>query len=569
MNLAFGCFQLTSLLLASLWGRTSGEAFLGQGRRNTDAELQAAMASVMGCGAPAGTSPHEHVEDIKLAMGLMWDTLPKNRWGRVEWSMVRYAAHRYFMQQFSFLVRGLEPAQRVNSSSLGNAEILSMSGQAGPVVDMLLKGKADGKGFTLEDVAFMLATLERVVHTGEGARLEEAYLLWGRKPNETLALRQVTNILETYMIGWMLGEDEELKSILVKRPELRIEAFPLWDQISDFAFGILKQMEFEAFSAPRPGLGRVAMRGRYSFEDVHRAVGYITRGFASFWESECLDIKADLVAMDRLGIGRVAIPDFYGANTDGNWRFGESEVYLRELGALDETSAKRGNQVIIPNYLQGASNCLVTTPYYMVCCANECEGVLNEIHGAVGAPSASADMILRLVKQMASFDDEGPSVAGALTQQLQRIEQVHGGEVPLHGRLFAQWLHYLFPRECPFPHKTGASSSASVAQFGDESFASDEDIRSHSARRNVTSAHMRDVEAAQWMSQWSEEEDLDVDLRIGFAPWDGAGAGVWIGYGCGATALLGLTWSMVAGAVKALKKTSQQPHDVTQKSHFV
>merc|ERR1719263_2324591 len=32
---------------------------------------------------------------------------------------------------------------------------------------------------------------------------------------------------------------------------------------------------------------------------------------------------------------------------------------------------------------------------------------------------------------------------------------MHGGQVPMHGRLFAQWMHHAFPRECPFPHLTG------------------------------------------------------------------------------------------------------------------
>merc|ERR550537_644654 len=27
--------------------------------------------------------------------------------------------------------------------------------------------------------------------------------------------------------------------------------------------------------------------------------------------------------------------------------------------------------------------------------------------------------------------------------------------IPLHGRLFAQWLHYAFPHECPYPHMSG------------------------------------------------------------------------------------------------------------------
>merc|ERR550537_1532339 len=30
--------------------------------------------------------------------------------------------------------------------------------------------------------------------------------------------------------------------------------------------------------------------------------------------------------------------------------------------------------------------------------------------------------------------------------------------IPLHGRLLAQWLHYAFPRECPYPHMPGTVS---------------------------------------------------------------------------------------------------------------
>merc|ERR1719230_652875 len=111
-----------------------------------------------------------------------------------------------------------------------------------------------------------------------------------------------------------------------------------------------------------------------------------------------------------MGTGRVSLSDFYGANADGEWRFGESEAYLRELGALDESSAWRGKQVIIPNYLQGASNCIVATPHYLVCCVNECESVLNGVEDAVGAPIAEPDDILHRVGNMTSFDDETPKV---------------------------------------------------------------------------------------------------------------------------------------------------------------
>merc|ERR1739845_310706 len=47
---------------------------------------------------------------------------------------------------------------------------------------------------------------------------------------------------------------------------------------------------------------------------------------------------------------------------------------------------------------------------------------------------------------------------GPLTMQaqLQSIANSNGGEVSLHGRPFAQWMHKAFPLECPRPHE-GAS----------------------------------------------------------------------------------------------------------------
>merc|ERR1719197_1201415 len=42
-----------------------------------------------------------------------------------------------------------------------------------------------------------------------------------------------------------------------------------------------------------------------------------------------------------------------------------------------------------------------------------------------------------------------------LLNRLDSIAAMHGGSVPLHGRLFAQWMHLAYPRECPFPHVSG------------------------------------------------------------------------------------------------------------------
>merc|ERR1719235_917042 len=318
----------------------------------------------------------------------------------------------------------------------------------------------------------------------------------------------------------MMGEDLEGAQILLENRSLLEGTFPHWGDIQKFAKGQVKAMDFKRQKEQRPGSrpGSNALTQRYSFEDAHEVAGGITRSFASYWESECQSMKASLVEMDPHRTGRVPLSRFYGTALDSEWRFGESESYLREMGVLDETSMWRGKQVIIPNYLQAASNCIVSTSHYMVCCINECESLLGEIEVAIGAPLATPEAILSLVANMTSQttldDDHPPHLKGSLTSQLEQIAAASGGRVPLHGRLFAQWLHYAFPWECPFPHKTGVAASVTPSEYGDKFIATEEQMKTHAelaSDPNVSGEIGK--EELQWMSQWSEEEELISDYN--------------------------------------------------------
>lgn len=234
-------------------------------------------------------------------------------------------------------------------------------------------------------------------------------------------------------------------------------------------------------------------------------------------------MKDQLVQMDKTGTGRVRLSDFYGTGMEKDWRFGESEAYLRELGVLDESSPWLGKQVVIPNYLLAASNCIVSTPHYLICCQNECETLLREVEGAVGHPVGSPDEIIRIVGNTSSGHNDPPVLDGSLAEQLNKVAQSHGGKVPLHGRLFAQWLHYVYPQECPFPHKIGTHAKAHTLtpeKFGGDYIASQESMSTV-----VMEAEANPVEPAadqedQWMSQWSVEEELFADYNNHMtAPW--------------------------------------------------
>jgi hypothetical protein len=246
------------------------------------------------------------------------------------------------------------------------------------------------------------------------------------------------------------------------------------------------------------------------FQDVQAITSGITAGFGHWWEQECQGIKSNLVALDAEEAGRVKLSKFYRANFDGEWRFGESEAYLRELGALDDSSFWRGPQVLIPNYLLAASNCIVASTFYRVCCVNECEALQQRVESAVQAPVGNAADVLKAVEELWVSEGRGERLDTGLQVKLEKIAETHQGKVPLHGRLFAQWMHFAFPQECPFPHRSGAILARSPAEFGDQYMATKSEMRRHMKKGNqsVTSAQNVSIEESWGMSQWMDDEEL-------------------------------------------------------------
>jgi hypothetical protein len=533
-----------------------------------DAEFRHAMEAVAGCGR---ADKGDRSAAVQKTLAPMWDVLPKNEHGRVEWRMLRYVAHRYFVQRSHLLIRGLEPVRQVNESHLGAAQILTNS--APSLVEQVLENKRTSDGFTLEDAVALVITMEQLTFDAEGTLLETAYKEERRTSDEHLSFRELSRIVERYLVHWMMGDDLDLVRLLLSNQTLLEDEVPHWVDIRNMAYGLAKSTQFDRQHRLQPGHGLVAMEQRYSFDDVHEVVGTITNTFGSYWESECQSIKASLVAMDKRGTGRVSLSDFYGANSDGEWRFGESESYLRELGALDESSPWTGKQVIISNYLLGPNNCIVTTPHYFLCCQNECEGVLNEIEDFVRAPVASPEEILQPLANMTTFDDEPPKLSNSLRAQLHRIAETHGGKVPLHGRLFAQMLHYVFPRECPFPHKTGAHTVQSPAEYGDNFVATGAEVANHAAHRSGNStaparSSSVEQEEAQWLSQWSEEEELFADYSLQLrAPWEGGVRTVVLVLAAVVALSAGVVTVKVRNPLSSL--SALDSFDMHSKSHFV
>merc|ERR1719215_1510724 len=108
-----------------------------------------------------------------------------------------------------------------------------------------------------------------------------------------------------------------------------------------------------------------------------------------------------------------------------------------------------------------------------------------------------------------------------LRQRLDEIASHHGSMVPLHGRLFAQWMHHVYPRECPYPHISGATDSQLPDEWleatGEDGLASDEEMQQHVASpKPVKFRAVKGDLAVEDLMPWSHEEELIVVHHAGF-----------------------------------------------------
>jgi len=196
----------------------------------------------------------------------------------------------------------------------------------------------------------------------------------------------------------------------------------------------------------------------YSFDDALNVVRDVANEFGHLQNDECMTLKEQLQSKDPSGSGLVPLHSFY-FDSQGklDHHFEESPEYLRSMGVLDETLPPP--QVLIANFIAGPSNCVLSASQYKICCIPECQGILGYFESKMQAPVGSPTQILSAAANMyglrhptagMSLEEDSP-----LAQALQQVASMHGGKVPLHSRLFAQWLHVAFPSECPYPHPSG------------------------------------------------------------------------------------------------------------------
>merc|ERR1719401_1173278 len=140
--------------------------------------------------------------------------------------------------------------------------------------------------------------------------------------------------------------------------------------------------------------------------------------------------------------------------------------------------------------------------FYSICCFNDCEELLRSLENQFRAPTAKPEEILEKVSLLESDTVAAPrNISSALQARLNQIGEMHGGRVPLHGRLFAQWMHHTYPRECLFPPVSGTTNPPSLDEWLGDMEASREEMERVSSQVEVL-----DQEAADL--PWIEVEEL-------------------------------------------------------------
>eukprot|EP00933_Yihiella_yeosuensis_P052889 TRINITY_DN51021_c0_g1_i1.p1 TRINITY_DN51021_c0_g1~~TRINITY_DN51021_c0_g1_i1.p1 ORF type:complete len:608 (+),score=108.14 TRINITY_DN51021_c0_g1_i1:60-1883(+) len=458
-------------------------------------------------GSESRKATEARLESLAEALKSTFQSLPKNSRGALNAPSARYALHRLFVQRHGWKVKGLEPGGETWSSETPTSALRDRAPEG---LQKIFDSRFhDTRGLDLHELATLAALLENMVQAEAESRLRAAFAALKLPVPEgkfsdlgAFSTKNVTEAVDVYMASFVLGINVTTTSpekILEEFQEI-LTMYPSWPETQKF----LRKVQRETVGSNNSN----ALR----FSDALRIVTAVGEQHGQWQSSECRDLKSTLLRMeDFKGTGRVRLSDFYGSALHGDqWQFSESVAWLRQIGALDETESSK-LQVIVPNYILGPSNCIATSGYYAVCCIDECESILSHLELQLQKPNAEPSEILTLLGSR----ETNRSFDALLRRRLQDIADYHGGHsVPIHGRLFAQWLHHAYPQECPYPHISGTTSPVQQDKFeeetGLEAMASEDEMRQHveAGKVRYSSQRKSSHEGGMCSQMWTMEEEL-------------------------------------------------------------
>merc|ERR1719296_134847 len=423
-----------------------------------------------------GGGRDERLAAVAAELRPLYMAMPKNGEGKLDPTVVRYALHRYFARKHGWHLRGLEPrGDAWNASSPATI----MKDRAPAYIMERLEHRLHGHGLGLEELAVFAVALGDLIRKEAVADLEDLYVTAGISKAAQLTESALASLLKMYLMTYIKGEHttHRTSADFAELEAQMVEDIIVWFDAKMWLKDLQGSLEYTQRSRRNPFVAGL----RYEFEHATEAVHELGHHFGTFQNLECKALKEKLVDMEHGGSGRVTLSKFYSGIDDRDWPFIESASYLRNLGALDDSDPTRLS-VIIPNFLSSPPNCVAPSSFYSVCCMDECEGLLSQVEQAVASPAATVERLVQVVSELPSDTVAAPrNLSSVQVSRLHDIAAHHqGGRVPLHGRLFAQWMHHAYPRECRYPHVAGSTAPLNQKEFakafGGSAEVSDEEI---------------------------------------------------------------------------------------------
>ncbi|MDA8583215.1 hypothetical protein N9L68_03255 [bacterium] len=493
-------FAARIVLVASVFSCSSSEpanAFLGSSAYSSPMTIEELHRELV-------QTDHGELDAIERVLAPMYATLPKNANGKLGHATVCYALHRHFVQQHGWFINGMSPdGSGWNSSSM----ISPMQERAPAHVQELLERHLGSRGLSLRELAALASVLHNQVNQEYLGRSNRAYRMTEAPIEGRATEQQFTKAITLWLTMLIIGPDMYRvndKQIAGAASKMR-RYFPHWDALLLWVEDVRQTVAYTQRARQNPFVG-----ASLPLEALHQVASEVPKRFGGWHNSVCTDMKRHLLGLeDTRSTGRVSLGSFYGGESAGDdWRFIESVEYLRELGALDESDPKR-LRVIVPNYLSGPNNCIEASALHTYCCKDECGMLRGEVERDIAVPMGAASDIARIVSRISSDTVEAPrNLTSELMSKLESVASRHGGRVPLHGRLFAQWMHHAFPNECPHPHVSGTTAPQTTDAFkksGGNAFVTGKD-RAQYIAAHTPPKKLSEDEAESLL--WSEEEEL-------------------------------------------------------------
>lgn len=391
--------------------------------------------------------PSFRIAQLEEVLLPMYRALPKNSRGLLDHATVRYALHRYFVHEKAMYIKGLEPT----GEAWTDASPVSILEDKVPAYVQTLFEEQLYRGFTSHDLATFAATLEYIMQKDALQVLQVAYRLSNTSIGEVVNATQLSSIVDLYFAITM-------KYLPSNVGVEQARQFPLREQIGTEELALLD----EVLNSSVEHLG--IAKGSIPFFAAQEAVFTLAAKYGQRMDRECRILEALLAGHSLDGQGRVPLSTFYQAGP----HFLESQEFLETNGVLD-TSDPKQPRVMIANYINSAMNCYETSGIFSYCCVDQCEELMAQLERDIAAPEVSPEKLAELVTALPSPTVPAPhQLSASLLQRLDEIALLNGGLVPLHGRLFGQWLHHAYPRECAYPHSAGSTKPQAPSEWFQE-----------------------------------------------------------------------------------------------------